>query len=101
MCCQAADPAEALRQLYNDRKKNYGLVRTQPARDTSIAPYNKRLLTVRCGSSAQADVKVALSADDSPIRVLRRVTHRIIEELDMRPPKAKAWEEKREKMRQM
>lgn len=46
-------------------------------------------------------MKVALSADDSPIRVLRRVTHRIIEELDMRPPKAKAWEEKREKMRQM
>jgi hypothetical protein len=44
---------------------------------------------------------VQVREQDTPVRVLRRVSHRIIEELDLRPPKARAWEEKRHKMKQM
>lgn len=69
----AADPVEALEKLYSERKKNYGL----------------------------ADVRVVLRPEDNAIRCLKRVTHRIIEELDLRPPKAKMWEEKRNKMKNL
>jgi shikimate kinase len=70
---QASDPVEALMKLYNERQKHYKL----------------------------ADVRVQVREQDTPVRVLRRVSHRIIEELDLRPPKARAWEEKRHKMKQM
>lgn len=49
----------------------------------------------------QADVRVVLRAEDDAVRCLKRVVHRIIEELDLRPPKAKMWEEKRNKMKNL
>jgi hypothetical protein len=61
----------------------------------------RQLYEERRGGYKLSDVRVAVRADDPPVRVLRRVTHRIIEELDLRPPKAKAWEDKRQRMRQM
>ena len=39
-----------------------------------------------------ADVRVVLRGEDDAIKCLKRITHRIIEELDLRPPKAKMWE---------
>ncbi|GAB5033430.1 shikimate kinase [Nannochloropsis oceanica] len=70
---QAPDPVAVLRELYDARKANYAL----------------------------ADVRVVLRAEDDGIKCLKRVTHRIIEELDLRPPKAKMWEEKRNKMKNL
>ena len=70
---QAADPVAVLRELYDARKTNYAL----------------------------ADVRVVLRAEDDSIKCLKRLTHRIIEELDLRPPKAKMWEEKRNKMKNL
>jgi len=69
----APDPVAVLRELYDARKTNYAL----------------------------ADVRVVLRAEDDSIRCLKRLTHRIIEELDLRPPKAKMWEEKRNKMKNL
>ena len=44
---------------------------------------------------------MVLNDKDDPVRALKRVAHRIIEELDLKPPKAKMWEEKREKMKNL
>lgn len=44
---------------------------------------------------------MVLRAEDDAVRCLKRVVHRIIEELDLRPPKAKMWEEKRNKMKNL
>lgn len=69
----ASDPVQAVRSLYEERKGNYAL----------------------------ADVRVVLRGEDDAVKCLKRVAHRIIEELDLRPPKAKMWEEKRNKMKNL
>ena len=46
-------------------------------------------------------MRVVLRPDDDAVKCLKRVVHRVIEELDLRPPKAKMWEEKRNKMKNL
>lgn len=70
---QASDPMAALRELYEKRQAGYAL----------------------------ADVRVQVSGSEDPVSVLGSVVSRIHEELDLRPPKAKAWEDKRERMKRM
>lgn len=42
-----------------------------------------------------------LDADAGPVEVLKKVVSRIHEELDARPPKTQAWDEKRQRMKRM
>jgi hypothetical protein len=42
-----------------------------------------------------------LDADAGPVEVLQKVVSRIHEELDARPPKTQAWDEKRQRMKRV
>lgn len=74
----------------------------KPTPQSTNQPTNSKPTPTNNNQQKQkADVRVVLRAEDDAVRCLKRVVHRIIEELDLRPPKAKMWEEKRTKMKNL